>query len=321
MPHAAARFAATVLSTVFILGCAREAVTVAPEPLIPDTPDGTVRAVARHLADHDPSILWEALPETYRTDINELTRAFAAKMDAELYNRSMALARRTVEVLQDKQALILGSQTVASTGVDVAEVERGMNGGLAVAHALLSSEITTLEGLGAVDWSGFLSGTGSQLMVLADNAAPAAEPEAAGEDLFATLRNLTVETVSISEDSAVLRITAADEEPEEVALTRVEGRWVPADMAAEWPQKVAEARARLEELTPEKIAELKPQAMFGLAMAEAFVEQMAAIESSEQFDAAVGPMLQSVMGSLAFAPPPAGEAPPADDEPAQAVEE
>ncbi|HSO21856.1 MAG TPA: hypothetical protein VLT81_03055 [Chondromyces sp.] len=321
MPHAAARFAATVLATVFILGCAREAVTVAPEPLIPDTPDGTVLAVAKHLADHDPSILWEALPETYRTDINELTRVFAAKMDPELYNRSMALARRTVEVLQDKQAIILGSQTVASTGVDVAEVERGMNGGLAVAHALLSSEITTLEGLGAVDWSGFLSGTGRQLMLLADNAAPAAEPEVAGEDLFAALRTLTVETVSISEDSAMLRITAADEEPEEVAVTRVEGRWVPAEMAAEWPQKVAEARARLEELTPEKIAELKPQAMFGLAMAEAFVEQMAAIESSEQFDAAVGPMLQSVMGSLAFAPPPAGEASQADDEPVQAVEE
>ncbi len=314
MPHAAARFAATVLSTVFILGCAREAVTVAPEPLIPDTPDGTVLAVAKHLADHDPSILWEALPETYRTDINELTGAFAAKMDPELYNRSMALARRTIEVLQDKQAIILGSQTVASTGVEVAEVERGMNGGLAVAHALLSSEITTLEGLGAVDWPGFLSSTGSQLMLLADNAAPAAEPEATDDDLFATLRSLTVETVSTSEESAVLRITAAGQEPEEVALTRVEGRWVPADMAAEWPQKVAEARARLEELTPEKIAEIKPQAMLGLAMAEAFVEQMAAIESSEQFDAAVGPMLQSVMGSLAFAPP-------AGDEPAQAVEE
>jgi hypothetical protein len=61
--------------------------------------------------------------------------------------------------------------------------------------------------------------------------------------------------------------------------------------------------------------------MFGLAMAEAFVEQMAAIESSEQFDAAVGPMLQSVMGSLALAPPPAGEAPPADDEPTQTIGE
>ena len=306
------RLAAVVLASLFVVGCARNGDTVAPEPLIPDTPDGTVLAVARHLADHDPAILWEALPESYRSDINELTRTFAAKMDPELYDRSMALVRRAVEVLQDKQAIILGSSIVTSTGVDVDEVGRSMTGGLAAAHALMSSEITTLQGLGAVDWPQFLSTTGAQLLTLADSSAEKTADDAGATDSsLASLRDVTVEVVSSEGDAAVLRVTAPGKAPEDVEMTRVEGRWVPAEMAAEWTEKVAEAQARLEELTPEKIAELKPQAMFGLAMAEAFVEQVAAIQTSEEFDATVGPMLQSLMNSFNSVPPPA----PEDEEP------
>ncbi|MCU0234714.1 MAG: hypothetical protein MUE90_11880 [Thermoanaerobaculales bacterium] len=295
------RFALTLLVSVLVLGCARRADTVAPEPLLPETPDGTVLAVAKHLADHDPGILWEALPPSYRTDINDLTRAFAAAMDAELYDRSMALLRRAVEVLQEKQPIILRSQTVAGSGVDVAALERGMTGALAAGHALLTSPVATLEGLGAIDWQKFLSTTGGQLMTLADGA-PAAGAEAPAEQPLAMLRGLKVETVSTTGDTAVLRLTSGDREPKEIKLTRVEGRWVPTEMAEQWPQKVAEAKAKLAELTPERFAELKPQALMGLAMAEGFVGQVAAIQTPEEFDAAVGPMIEAVMGNLAFLP-------------------
>lgn len=300
MQHVVARSIVTLLVSILVLGCAREAVTVGPEPLIPDSPDGTVRAVAKHLVEHDPGILWEALPESYRSDINELTVSFAAKMEPELYNRSMELARHAVEVLQDKQSIILGSSLVASSGVDAGELDRGMSSGLAAAHALLSSEISNLSGLAAVDWQGFLSATGGQIMRIADGAGSDAE---ADESSLAMLRDITVEHLTTTDDTAVLRITAGDKPPEEVELTRVEGRWVPTELAQEWQEKVAEARARLEELTPERIAELKPQAMFGLAMAEAFVEQIAAIQSPEEFDAAIAPMFEAVMGSFASATP------------------
>lgn len=294
------RLAAIVLLTCSVVGCARNGDTIAPEPLIPDTPEGTVLAVAQHLADHDPAILWEALPESYRSDITELTHTFAAKMDPELYDRTMAVARRAVEVLQEKQPIILASSTVASTGADVEEIERGMTGALAAVHALLSSEIATLEGLGAVDWPQFLAGTGTQLMALADVESPGGDPDDVSLEM---LRSVSVETVSSANGQAVLRITAGDREPEELKLTRVEGRWVPAELAERWPTQVAESRARLDELTPERIAELKPQAMMALAMAEAFIEQLATMESSQQFDAVVGQMLQSMMGNLAPAPP------------------
>ena len=40
---------------------------------LPSTPDGTIEAVAKALADSHPEILWEALPPSYRTDITEIT--------------------------------------------------------------------------------------------------------------------------------------------------------------------------------------------------------------------------------------------------------
>jgi hypothetical protein len=308
------RFAVTLLFSVLVLGCARRADTVAPQPLLPETPDGTVLAVAKHLADHDPGILWEALPASYRTDITDLTRAFAGAMDAELYDRSMALLRRTVEVLQEKQPIILASRTVTGTGVDVAALERGMTGALAAGHALLTSPVATLEGLGAIDWKPFLGTTGAQLMALAD-ATPAAGAEEAAEQPLAMLRSLEVATVSATADAAVLRLSSGDREPKEIKLTRVEGRWVPTEMAEQWPQRVAEAKAKLAELTPERFAELKPQALMGLAMAEGFVGQVAAIQTPEQFDAAVGPMIEAVMGNLAFLPQGGmDDAPPAETE-------
>jgi hypothetical protein len=291
------RSCAIILAILCSVSCARGDDAQAPQPLIPDTPDGTIEVVARHLAEHDPGIVWEALPASYRADIDDLTAQFAAKMDAELYNRSFALLRSAVEVLQDKQALILGSETVTGTGIDVEQLERGTTSGLAAMHVLLTSRIVTLEGLAGIDWKVFLDTTGAQLLQVADNAAGDENLE---EDPFAALRELSVETVNVTDDRAVVRVTSGERPPEEIELTRVEGRWMPSELVEKWPEHVAEARAGLDELTPEQIAEIKPQAMMGLAMAEGIVQQVAAVETSEDFDAMMGPMVESVMGSLAI---------------------
>jgi hypothetical protein len=282
-----------VFACVVALGCAQEAEIIAAQPAIPATPDGTIMAVAQSLADNHPEIFWEALPESYRADINGLTTSFAAKMDPELYDRSMALTLKFIDVIQSKQGIILASKTVQNTGADVAAIEARMTPTLAVVRTFFGSDISTLAGLAAIDWQAYLAGTGAQLMAQAD-AIPAVE----GKDPFVLFDSLKVEVLEQTGDTARLRVTATGEDPEEVTLTRVENRWVPSEMAEQWQAKVAEAHARLDELTPEKVQELKGQAMFGLAMAEGFVTQLSTIETSEEFDATVGPMLQGLMRNI-----------------------
>ena len=275
------------------LGCAQETEIIAAQPTIPATPDGTVLAVAQNLADNHPEILWEALPSSYRTDITELTQLFAAKMDPEIYDRAMAIAQNMVSAIQAKQGIILASDTVAGAGVDVAAMDARMTQTLQIAQTFFTSEVSTLAGLAAIDWQQYLAGTVAQLMTQAD----AIEAEE-GEDPFLMFDSLKIEVLEQTGDTARLRITAPDKEPEEVTLALIEERWVPVEMAEEWDTTVMEARTRLEEITPEKMQEMKGQAMFGFAMAEGFVQQLSTIETSEEFDATMGPMIDGMMRNI-----------------------
>lgn len=290
------RLASTIGVGLLTLGCVQAADTAGAGTTLPDTPDGTVVAVAEKLVNHHPEIVWAALPESYRADITELTSTFAERMDPEVYDRVMAVANRAVEVLQQKKDLILASEAFESAQIDREDFDRSMTAGITVAQTLLSSDISTLAGLGAINWQQYLATTGRTLMEQAEEI----EIEE-GEDPMADLETLEVEIVEIGDDTAKLRLVTADDEPEEIDLVRVEGRWIPAEMAAKWPEAMAGARHKLDEMTPEKVAEMKGQALMGLAMAEGVIEQIAATETVEEFDAAVGPMLQAIMGSLNFA--------------------
>lgn len=287
------RLAAALLFTTLVLGCARDADTSAAVTTLPDTPDGTVTFVAQNLVDHHPEILWTALPGSYQQDITEITTTFAEKMDPAIYDKAMELSLRAVQVLKEKQNLIFESATFQSTQVDPAEVEQSLNPTFGIAETLLTSEISTLYGLGAIDWERFLATTGASVL----EQASALKMED-GEDPLGELATLEVEIVTATDDTATLRLTTANEDPEEVEMVRVEGRWIPADLAKQWPEMMANARQKLDELTPESMTAIKTQAMMGLGMAEGLIDQIATFESAEQFDAAVGPLLQGLMGSM-----------------------
>jgi hypothetical protein len=285
------RIAFAALSMALALGCANSADSVSAEPVIPDSPDGTILAVAGSLNQHHPEILWQALPESYRQDIDEITKLFAEKMDPDLYNRSIALVRRAVQVIDDRKDVILASETFMSTGVDPEKIRQGLGSAVALTDTLLGSQIATLDGLGTVQWEQFLATTGAQLLE-----AMAAIDVEDGDNPMDALASVTVETVESSDDRATLRITSEGHDPEDVEMAKVEGRWIPADMADEWSKAVTEAREDLEQITPETMAAQKTQAMMFFGMADGLIEQIATMQTPAEFDAAIGPMLQPFLG-------------------------
>ncbi len=281
---------ATSLTLVVIAGCAKTADSVVKTPPIPDTPDGTVLAVAKAIENNHPEILWTALPESYRQDINEITKLFAEKMDPALYDRAFALVMRAIEVLDDRKEIILASETFKSTGADADEIREGLSNTQIFTDTLKTSEVATIDGLAAVDWEQFLANTGGAML----EKAAAIESEEANP--FSDLATIKVETLDASEDTATLLISSEEHEPEEVKMVRVEGRWIPADMAEEWPDFVKDAREGLAEMTPETMAAQKTQMMMFFGMADGLIEQIASLQTPEEFDAAIGPMLAPFMG-------------------------
>jgi hypothetical protein len=297
MPKKVALISALSLILVFALSCAKNADSIVNEPAIPDTPDGTVLAAKKAIQDNRLEFFWYALPESYRQFITEITRAFSEKMDPVIYDRAFAIVMRAIEVLDDRKDIILASETFQSFGADVDadEIRQSLSNTQVFTEILKGSEIATLEGLGTVDWEQFLATTGAQML---ENAA-ALEIEG-GEDPFDELDSLEVETLEASEDQATLKISTKNHEPEEVEMVRVEGRWIPKEMADEWPQFVEDAREGLAEMTPENMAAQKTQIMMFFGMADGFIEQIASLQTPEEFDAAIGPMLAPLLGGASM---------------------
>jgi len=263
---------------------------------LPDSPDGTIKAVFESLADKHPEVLWHALPASYQNDINEVTHAFANKMDAELWDTTFTLVKKAAGVLRDKKQYILESSFMDAAGDESVRIEGNWDTVLAVLDDLFSSEISKLDNLKTIDWEQYLKTTGTRIMGRAADISTAKTAEEPDEDVIAKLRQTTVETVSREGNVATVKVSAPGEDPEEISLTLVEGRWVPTEMADEWDEGVAEAKEKIAEISEEEIAEGKMQAMMMFGMADAVLDQLAAVNSKEELEQVIQGVLGPFMG-------------------------
>ena len=287
-------FAPMILAVCLLVACGGGDEGVGYE--IPDTPDGTIRTVSSALADNHPEVVWDALPASYRADIDQIKVQFAEKMDPELYDRIFGLMRRAVRILQDKKEYILSSSLVDIDPDERDSISQQWDATVESLETVLSSEISTLDGLRALEPRAFLADTGARFM----EQVSALADEADDSEISFTdkLRGIQVETVDSSGDRATVRITAPGEDVETVEMVRVEERWVPAEMARDWAQDVAEAKEQLASMDEQKMAQVKVQATFALTIADAFLEQLAAVDSVEAFDTIVKGMFGNLMGAV-----------------------
>jgi hypothetical protein len=121
------------------------------------------------------------------------------------------------------------------------------------------------------------------------------------------LAKVDAKLVSSAGDTASVELTKPDGTKETVELTRVEGKWVPKDMADQWASKIGEAQAALAgmQIKPEE----KQQAMMITGMASGMIDTFLNAKTQADFDAAINGVLPLLSGALP------GQAPP----PAQAV--
>ena len=275
-----------------ITGCS----VLPSDPLaIPDSPDGTVRVVIDGVAAHHPEVVWRALPPSYRADVNRLALVFAENMDPAVFDRSVAVSRKAAVVLQSKKELILSTETVRSSGVDIETVDAVWESVIHTINVLLASDLARLETYPTLDVESLLATTGAQLVEHAG-----AIPGLIGEsgtlgDRLAELENSTVELVSERGDEAVVRISLPDAEPVEIAMTRIEDRWLPRELVRSWPGAVERAEARLQLLGSEEAARVKVQVLFAIGIAEGFIDEIDQMEVPEDLDNLIGGLLGSLV--------------------------
>lgn len=283
--------------TMAVIGCGAG---TGVEPEIPNTPDGTVRAVIDGLVDHRPDVAWRALPPSYQADVTRLTQQFADTVDPALFDRVVAVSRKATVVLQSKKDLILASDTFAQSGVDPAVVDAGWESAVHMIDEVLSSDLADLESLRRLDVEALLAGTGAALMDhVASLPPPPNEDTASWIEQVAALDDAQVELLGRDGDDAEVSVSIPNTDPIEISMRRVEERWIPADLADEWPDAVAEAEADIASMSGDEAAQTRMQLLFGLGVVETFIDQIDEMTSPEDFDALVGGLVGGLLQSQA----------------------
>jgi len=266
-----------------------------------------VQAVIEGLEDHQPRVVWDALPASYQTDIRDLISTFCSNMDADIYDRMFRILGKAVQVMNEKKEFIHNSPVVLSTPLLESSLGSQWNDTVGLLNTISKSDLSSLESLSRMDPGEFLGSTGHQVMDTVE-AMRVRSQRSPGLNRWAqmsqTLKQTKIDFVNMSDNQGVLLFNSpTNDAVKEVDLTFVEGRWVPADLAAAWPDKVNEARERMTKLSGPDFAKAKPIISMLLGSLEGTMDSLLKAGSQKEFDeklkslAAIGGMAKAMANS------------------------
>jgi len=230
-------------------------------------------------------------------------QSFASGMDPTMWQQIHGVVSKVHTVLSTKEEFIANLPVVQSMKASVsfqAAVPR-------VAELLKTITASTqLDALKSFDGQLFFTGPASSLLSQAE-----AISKLMPEGVFVTsLKGVTIEPVSTEGDTAVLKITSpspnGEPDVQEVEFVRVDGHWVPAEMANDWDANMAMTREQIKAM-PEMLQQSGQQVAMFSGMITASLDPLAAAEDQEQFNMAVeqlqaglGGLIGPMLGGLSF---------------------
>lgn len=285
-------------STLFLTACGPMSdAGAAAEVTIPDAPDAAMKTIFTELADGNGGVVWQAMPVSYRSDVNTVVRLAGTKIDAEMYDQSFALVGRLGEVINKQKAFILNTSLAAlASAEEKAKFEEALPAVTEFIKIIATSNIATSAGLQSFDGQAFCNTTVTEIVKLTDQLSKLNDDPT--QPTLGDLRNAEFTVIESDDNSATMTITTAGQPGETEQFTKVEGRWVPADMAAEWTQQMTETKAKLEAMTAEEVSAMKPQVMGVLTMMQGVLTQLETAETQAQFDQALQGAMMPMMGLM-----------------------
>jgi hypothetical protein len=271
-------------------------------PARAEAPEATVRTVAAGLAAQKPQVVWEALPPTYQRDVTGLVHDFARNLDPAVHAKMVAVATKAASVLRARRDLVLSSQLASGMTADRARAEQGWDAFVGMLDTLAHSELADLGALKSLDVGVFLRTTGSRLMEQAAAASRAAAEDPYATSFLAQLEGLKVEKVAGDGETATVRVTPAGRPSQDLRLVLREGRWVPEELASGWQGQMAAARTKIASLAGPEAAQSSSQMLLGLGVVDGLLDQLAAMKTPQELDAAFQGLLATFAASAQQTP-------------------
>jgi hypothetical protein len=278
-----------------------------------------VLAVVDGLKQNRLDAFWDFLPASYQNDLNDLVHRFAERMDPEFWAKSVVTLRKLAHVLKEQNEHLVAIRARQDVDADPRALAAEMTAIADLLETLLRSDLADLEKLKTVDGEKFLASTGRRLLD---------QLRATGNDPFAEwgdLSELNVTQISSEGDSATLAIEKPGKPAMDYQFARVEGKWIPQSMAANWYETMMQANARLSLLSPDNLTEDKPQILALLKAIDGVLDQMSAAKTEKDFMTALAqaeetqktflPLIAKLVGAA-----PASDAAGGESSPDQAIE-
>ena len=77
-----------------------------PSSTAQDGPESVVSTPIKALEEKNPKLIWNMLPASYQSDINELVQEFAKNMDAQLWTAGVEFLGETGKLLEAQKGLL-----------------------------------------------------------------------------------------------------------------------------------------------------------------------------------------------------------------------
>ncbi len=225
------------------------------EPAVrPPSADEAVKDALDGLRRNSPRAVWDFLPPSYQSDVNKLVHEFADAADEQFWSRSFRLAERAAAVLKKKKPLIVSAREAQTGSQEIAAAAgKNLDALTALLEAAARSDLADPQRLKARDVGELLESTGTELMDLLQTVSLPGADGNASASFAAGLADVTVELMRSDETTAVVRLSQPrDQSPDsenkssEIEFVRVEGKWIPRNLADGWKTGIDAARGQLQ---------------------------------------------------------------------------
>lgn len=294
-----------VASLLLLAGCGGAVKKKATEEKPPAKADKAIEKVAKKLDANRPDYAWAALPPSYRKDVDGLVKEFAKSTDKEIYNTNLGMLQKVVKILETKKKLILENDQLKNAEIDTQELSKNWDAVVKLVSIPVNSELSDVEKLKKLDIENFLATTGSKFMKqmkVVSKLAPEQATTKGGAkkkmDLSAMLKGCKAKVVKSEGDTATVRVEAPDVEASEEEFVKVEGHWIPKELADNWKQYMSDAKAKLKDLAGSKEPKNKKQYLATSKQIDGVLDMMLAAETKEDFSQAIGQGMGMLMGMM-----------------------
>ena len=293
-------FSSAAMLVLFLTACSANISST--KVTIPDDPSAAMQTIADEVAAGNYSILWHAMPASYKTDINAIAQLAGSKVDPEIYDKIFGLVGRFAEVADKQKSFILNTSLGgAQTADQIDEIEAAWPSIIGFVKTIVTSSISSSAGLRAFDGEIFSEQTLPALFKYSNDLGVLSKEE----NPFLSLEFDSMKTLENTDKTAVLEIAFNKGGVETKGFIRVENRWVPTKIATNWSTEMAAAKKHLEVISSEEIAKNKPQLMGMITMLDGILTQLDTAETQEQFDQAlqgamvpIGLLMMQSMGEV-----------------------